>query len=122
MIRGTKEQYIVPISMYDMRQREKSIKRFARDADFLKAITDGMEFTGIIMEKSITQNQMTLRIYVHQWKRIVTTQYTMVDENTVLSRDEQTVLDVYLYRPVNITCAVLIQQRNWKQRIVIHIQ
>lgn len=122
LIRDTKEQYIVPISMYDMRQREKAIKRFARDADFLKAITDGTEFTGIIMEKSITQNQMTLRIYVHEWKRMVTTQYTMVDENTVLSRDEQTEIDVHLYRPVHITCAVLLQQRNWKQRIVIHIQ
>lgn len=122
LIRDTKEQYIVPISIYDMRQREKSIKRFARDADFLKAITDGVEFTGIIMEKSITQNQMTLRIYVHEWKRMVTTQYTMVDENTVLSRDEQTEIDVHLYRPVHITCAVLMQQRNWKQRIVIHIQ
>jgi exoribonuclease R len=121
LIRDTKERYIVPISMYDMRQREKAIKRFARDVDFLKAITDGTECTGIIMEKTIVEKQMIIRIYVHQWKRMVTTQYTMLDENTVLSRDERTEIDVSLYRMVHIKCAVLLQQRNWKQRIVIHI-
>jgi exoribonuclease R len=121
LIRDTKERYIVPISMYDMRQREKAIKRFARDVDFLKAITDGTECTGIIMEKTIVEKQMIIRIYVHRWKRMVTTQYTMLDENTVLSRDERTEIDVSLYRMVHIKCAVLLQQRNWKQRIVIHI-
>ena len=116
------KQYIVPITMYDMNRREKAIKHFARDADFLKAIVSHTVFSGIIMDKEILENKMKIRIYVPLWKRMVSTEYVMIDENTVLSRDEQVEIDVTLYRNVQIKCAVMIQARNWKERIVIHIE
>jgi hypothetical protein len=73
------------------------------------------------MDKEINENKMKIRIYVPLWKRMVSTEYVMIDENTVLSRDEQVEIDVHLYRKVQITCAVMIQARNWKERIVLHI-
>ena len=115
-------QYIVPISMYDMKIREKAVKRFARDADFLQAITSASVFSGIIMEKEILENKMKIRIYVPQWKRMISTMYSVIDENTVLSRDEKREIDVTLYRTVQLTCALMIQARNWKERIIIHIE
>jgi exoribonuclease R len=122
IIRGSNEQYIVPLAMYDMQQREKAIKHFARDADFLQAITSGTTFTGIIMDRETANGQMKLRIYVPSWKRMISTRYKKISEDVVLSRDEKREIDVRLYRTVQMTCAVMLQQRNWKQRVVIHIQ
>ena len=122
LIRQSDEQYIVPLSMHDMHLREKAIKSFARDADFLKAITGASVFSGIIMDRSVKDGQMKIRIYVPVWKRMISTTYSVIDNNTVLSKDEKTEIDVHLYRTVKIKCAVMMQARNWKERIVIHIQ
>ena len=40
-IQGSTEYYIVPQAMYDMNQRGKAIKNFARDVTFLRAIMTG---------------------------------------------------------------------------------
>jgi exoribonuclease R len=122
LIRQSDEHYIVPLTMYDMHLREKAIKSFARDADFLKAITSASVFSGIIMDKIINSGQMKIRIYVPLWKRMISTTYSIIDNNTVLSKDEQKEIDVHLYRTVKIKCAVMMQARNWKERIIIHIQ
>jgi exoribonuclease R len=121
LIRKSGEKYIVPITMYDMKMREKAIKHFARDADFLKAITSGTTFTGIIMDTIQKGNAMKLRIYVPAWKRMISTRYTRIDEKTVLSRDEKKEIDVRLYRTVQLSCAVLLQARNWKERVIVHV-
>jgi exoribonuclease R len=117
---GSLEDYYVPVTMYDMKQREKAIKHFARDVDFLKAITSGTSFTGIIMDTIPKEDRIKVKIYVHEWKRIVSVYYKIVD-GQILSRDQKTELDISLYRSVKIECAVIPNARNWKERIVIHI-
>jgi len=121
IIRGSNEQYIVPLAMYDMQQREKAIKHFARDTDFLQAITSGTTFTGIIMDRETANGQIKLRIYVPSWKRMISTRYKKISEDVVLSRDEKREIDVRLYRTVQMTCAVMLQQRNWKKRVIINL-
>jgi hypothetical protein len=74
------------------------------------------------MDKIINSGQMKIRIYVPLWKRMISTTYSIIDNNTVLSKDEQKEIDVHLYRTVKIKCAVMMQARNWKERIIIHIQ
>lgn len=120
LLQESKEIYYVPLTMYDMKQREKGIKHFARDVDFLKAITSGSSFTGIIMDTIPKEDRIKVKIYVHEWKRMVSVYYKIVD-GQILSRDQKTDLDVSLYRSVNIECAVIPNARNWKERIVIHI-
>jgi hypothetical protein len=119
LLQGLNDVYYVPLTMYDMKQREKAVKHFARDVDFLKAITSGSSFTGMIMDTIPKEDRIKVKIYVHEWKRMVSVYYKMVD-GQILSRDQKTELDVSLYRSVKIDCAVIPNARNWKERIVIH--
>jgi hypothetical protein len=121
LMQGSKEIYYVPLTMYDMKQREKAIKHFARDVDFLKAITSRSSFTGLIMDTIPKEDRIKVKIYVHEWKRMVSVYYKIVD-GQILSRDQKTELDVSLYRSVKIECAVIPNARNWKERVVIHIE
>jgi hypothetical protein len=120
--------------MYDMNLRGKAIKNFARDVTFLRAIstdpcpvengaTNHTSFEGIIMEKNqIEGGFMKIKIYVPQWKRMVSTTYRMIeDQDRVLSRDEKTEIDVTLYRRVTVQCAFVLQNRNWKERVILNI-
>ena len=116
------DSYIVPQAMYEMNKRGKSVKQFARDMDFLDAINTNKETTGIIMEKIIDANAtMTIRLYIPVWKRIISTKYKSISENKVLSRDEKREIDVDLYKEVTIQYACNINERNWKERIILSL-
>jgi regulator of protease activity HflC (stomatin/prohibitin superfamily) len=108
-----------------MNLRGKAIKHFARDITFLRAImTNQTSFEGIIMEKNrIEGDFVKIKIYVTQWKRMVSTTYRMIEdqEDRVLSRDEKVEIDVTLYRRVNVQCAFVLQNRNWKERVILNI-
>lgn len=123
IIRGKQERYIVPQAMYDMNLREKAIKAFARDSDFLTAISTGQnEFKGIILEKIAKENGfIKVKIYVPQWKRSISTTYKALSDNKVLSRDESREIDVTDYREVNIKCTFNLNSRNWKERVIFNI-
>jgi len=122
-ITKSKEDYIVPQVMYDMNCREKAIRRFARDVDFLDAISSGNNtFEAIIMEKKRLENEFVkIKLYVPEWKRLVSTTYKYISENVVLSRDEKTELMVDDYKKVKIQCAYNHLMRNWKDRIIINL-
>jgi len=123
-IRKSQKRHIVPITMYDMNYRMKLNKNYSRDLDFLTAITTLSEntFKGIIIDKKIAEDgQLKLKIYVPVWKRTISAKYKMVNENLVLSRDEKREIDVTEFREIEITCAVNINSRNWKERIIINI-
>jgi exoribonuclease R len=123
-IQGSTDYYIVPQAMYDMNLRGKAIKNFARDVTFLRAISiHQTSFEGIIMEKmQIDGDFVKIKIYVPQWKRMVSTTYRMIeDQDRVLSRDEKTEIDVTLYRRVSVQCAFVLQNRNWKERVILNI-
>lgn len=125
-IQGSSEYYIVPQAMYDMNLRGKAIKHFARDVTFLRAImTNQTTFEGIIMEQEpIEKDFIKIKIYVPQWKRMVSTTYRRItedQEDRVLSRDEKTEIDVTLYRRVTVQCAFVLQHRNWKERVILNI-
>jgi hypothetical protein len=111
--------------MYDMNYRTKLNRNYSRDLDFLTAISkDGKTtFKGIIIDKKIAEEngQLKLKIYVPVWKRTVSAKYKMVNDNIVLSRDEKREIDVSDFREVELTCAVNINSRNWKERIIINI-
>ena len=122
LIRKLSNGYIVPITMYDMNRRAKAIKRFQRDMDFLDALRTGCTtFTGIIVEKIRMDHMTKIRIYIPQWKRMISTTYQTVSDDVVLSRDEKTEINVLLYREVQVHCTFLMQSRNWKERAIIHI-
>lgn len=123
LIRNSTEYYIIPIAMYDMNQRSKEIKRHARDYAFLTAIRHGKTtFQGRIMEKQKQENnQVKIVLYVPEWKRMISTTYTSVSENIVLSKDEKKEIDVTDFKEVTITCAFMPNARNWKERAIIHI-
>jgi hypothetical protein len=75
------------------------------------------------MEKNLIEGGfLKIKIYVPQWKRMVSTTYRMIeDQDRVLSRDEKTEIDVTLYRRVSVQCAFVLQNRNWKERVILNI-
>lgn len=123
IIRGAGNYYIVPLAMYDLNQRTKANKRFARDMAFLEAIATGnTTFQGRIMEKCQEDHgTVRVRIYVPSWRRMVSATYVALSEHTVLSRDEKTEIDVTDFREVTVTCAFTPNARNWKERVILNI-
>ena len=124
LIQQSTTYYIVPISMHDMNAREKAIKRFARDMDFVDALATGKTtFTGIIMDRVLKENHMTkVKIYIPEWKRMVSSTYKTVSEDIVLSRDEMQEINVERYREVEVKCTFMMQSRCWKERVVLQIK
>lgn len=122
-IRKLKEQYIVPLAMYDMNYRAKLNKSFSRDMDFLAAISlNQTTFKGIIIDRVQLEEQfMKVKLYIPLWKRTISTKYKYVNENTVLSRDEKREVDVSEFREVDVKCAFNVNSRNWKERVIINI-
>ena len=124
IIRGESDKYIIPISMVDMNTREKLVRAFARDLCFLTAISSGRTTSsGIIIDAEPfgTHENIKIRIYVPEWKRIITTKYRRLTETLVLSRDERRHIDISLFRQVEISFATNTNARNWKDRIIINI-
>ena len=114
-------RYIVPQAMYDMNKREKAIKQFAYNMDFLYAIQTNAKTTGIIMDKIITDHLMKIRLYIPQWKRMVSATYKYISENSILSRDEKKEIEVPLYSEVIIQYACNMNARNWKERVILSL-
>ena len=123
LIRPSKEGFIGPQAMLDMNQREKSIKRFARDLQFLQAIQHPMECKGIILDRTaINDTEYKIRLYIPDWKKTLSTTYKKQSEHTVLSRDEKEEIDVSEFREVTIQYAFHMNIANWKDRIIINIR
>jgi len=112
--------YIIPQTMYDMNRREKAIKHFARDLDFLEAVLSGIQTKGIILEKIKQDTHYKIILYIPEWKRTISTNYKYLSENSVLSRDETICIDITLFREVNVQYTYNMNARNWKERMVIH--
>lgn len=122
LIQDVKEQYIVPQAMYDMNVREKMIRRFARDSDYLTAIMSGKNtFSAIIMDTTVDGSWVTIRLYVPEWKRMISTTYRYLSEHIAISRDEKTEIDITLYRRLNFQCVFSPNARNWKERVIIQL-
>jgi exoribonuclease R len=117
------EYYIVPITMHDMNARVKAIKRFARDMDFVEAWATGKTvFTGIIMDRVLKENARTkVKIYIPEWKRMISATYKTVSDDIVLSQDETTEINVSLYREVQVHCTFMMQSPSWKERVILQI-
>jgi exoribonuclease II len=123
LIRKTMEKYIVPQAMYDMNYKVKLNRNFSRDLEFLIAISAEKDtFRGIIVDKCKRDNNFVkLKIYIPEWKRIVSTVYKQVSEEVVLSRDEKREINVSDYNEITIKCAFNLNQRNWKERVIFNI-
>jgi len=126
-IQQSETTFIVPQTMYDMNRREKAIKHFARDLEFLRAITQRGQgagtasVTAILLEKIRQDDHLKIKLYVPAWKRTISTRYRYVSENRVLSRDETTEIDVTAFTEVKLEYACQMNARNWKERMVISI-
>jgi hypothetical protein len=123
-IRGSKEMFIVPQAMVEMNKRTRAIKRFARDMDFLRAIQeDSPTCQGIIVDRiPMGDTEYKIRIYIPQWRRIVSTTYKKVSDHIVLTRDEKEEIDITEFREVTVKYAFHTNLTNWKDRIIINIQ
>jgi exoribonuclease R len=117
-----KDIYIIPIDYRLMNRRGKAVKRFGRDMEFLKAISNGDTiFKAIIVEKKNLDDKIKIKLYVPKWGRMVSTWLKPSAENIVLSRDETREIDVTLYREVDIECVFMPNARNWKERVILNI-
>jgi hypothetical protein len=110
--------------MHDMNARVKAMKRFARDMDFVEAWATGKTvFPGIIMDRIPKDNHRTkVKLYIPEWKRMISATYCTVSNDVVLSRDETTEINVSLYREVQVECTFMMQSACWKERVVLQIK
>lgn len=122
LIGGNTEHWIVPVTMVDLNRRDKAVRRFARDMDFLRAACDAENrvFDARIVEKeAIDAEWMKVRFYVPAWRRVIATTYKRTDtDDEVWSRDETARLNVTLFREVQLTCTFDLRGRNWKDRVI----
>ena len=123
VITQNKYMYIVPQAMYDMNVREKAIKGFSRNLDFLNALSTGKnEFEGVIIDKIIKlNNKVKVKVYVFEWKKTVSSEYELIDENRVLSKDEKQIIDITDFRKIKVRCTFNFNGRNWKERAIFYI-
>jgi exoribonuclease R len=124
IINGVSERTIVPIAMYDMNWRAKLNKVYARDITFLEATASGKtSFKGIILDKTLTDRpeEVKVKIYIPEWKRAISSKYSVAGENAVYSKDEKRIVDVTDFREVDVSFTCNFNQRSWKERIIINI-
>lgn len=116
---------VIPVSMYDMNRRERSIRQFERDQYFLEAIEKGKVCVKaiIIGKKEIIDNEgkvfYQIQFYVPDWKKRITGCYRKVNDNLVMTKDEADTRDVTDFKEVEVKCSVQWSSRNWKSRLCI---
>ncbi len=115
---------IVPVTMYDMNQRERVIRQFERDLVFLEAIESGhTRVTARIIGKeeymSPTGPEYQVQFYVPAWKKRVTARYPKVAEDTISTKDGAETRTLSLFAEVEVQCAVQWSLRNWKERLMV---
>ncbi len=117
------EQYIVPQAIYDMNLRQKAVKAFERDVTYLRAIQKDSEFSGIVLDRvpNSEKGTLKLRLYVPDWKRIISAEYKSTDLNTILSRDEKQEFQIKDFSQIQFRCTYNSNARNWKERVIIQI-
>lgn len=116
--------YIIPVPMVDLNERAKAMRRFARDIDYLMALETGItQFQAYIMDKTPTTDDLIkVRLYVPAWKRMVTSTYKKgIVPDSILSRDETYEIYAPLYYSVMLTCTYNLNQRNWKDRVILRL-
>lgn len=123
ILNDPKSEYIIPLAMPDLNQRQKAVKRFDRDLEFLKALSTGArEFRGRILEIiTLEDNAAKLKIYVQEWRRIISCKYKLVRDNVIASRDETKEITVTEGMEIRVQCAFNLNARNWKDRSIINI-
>lgn len=124
LINKSDEKYIIPQAIYDINYRQKVIKGFERDMDFLKAIQSSSDFTGVITEiqkMPENENSVKLKIYVKEWKRIISNIYKLKSEGIIKSRDEKMEYCIKEFQEIKIKIAYNHNARNWKERMVCNI-
>jgi exoribonuclease R len=125
IINNTDDQYIVPQSMYDMNSRQKAIKRFQRDYDFICALEGYNKkiYNGTIINIKHKENTeyVQLHIWIKEWKRIIKATYKLIKPGIILSADESQYIPIELYKDIQIKCTCSPNNRNWKERIIINI-
>lgn len=115
---------IVPVTMYDMNQREKAIRQFERDLVFLEAVVSGhTRVTARIIGKEEYQSQTgpeyKVQFYVPAWKKRVTSRYPKVAEDTISTKDGAETRTLSMFAEVEVQCAVQWSLRNWKDRLMV---
>ena len=131
------ETAIVPVTPYHLNQRDKAIRQYERDRMFVDAfcgVSSAQACKAVIFEKKKTVHaMMKIRLYVPSWKRMISATYPLdaeadadadakeEDIHHVRSRDGSRVIDVTLFREVDIVYGVDLMQRNWKSRVIFDI-
>lgn len=134
ILQGTlqKDNYIIPIAMYDMNRRQKEIKMFERDYIFLNALYNKEKrYSCTIIDIIHYDNDIhtiKVRLYVKEWNKIISCKYKSIDslnisddESTILSRDEKRELIIHIGDNREIECTWNINARNWKDRIIVNL-
>lgn len=115
---------IVPVTMYDLNQRERAIRQFERDLTFLEAIQTGQ--TRVVArlvdkeeQKGPSGPEYRVQFYVPAWKKRITATYPKVEEDVIATKDGTETRTLCLYKEVEVQCAVQWSLRNWKKRLMV---
>lgn len=102
----------------------KSAKQHDRDLVFVKELkkSSNGSVEGVIAEIRDKDDVRKLSIYVENWKLMIKIKYKKGPEpNTVMSKDETTLINVSIGQSVTINYHANLTARSWKRRIVMKL-
>ena len=102
----------------------KANKQHDRDYLFIQALKNPKPHieAKIIDIRSVPDNCSKLSIYVADWKQLIKLTYKNgPEENTVLTKDEKTLIPIHIGKLLLLTYHVDLKARSWKKRMVLSI-
>lgn len=112
-----------------LNSRSRACKLFERDLIYMRAVigNESRTLNGTIIDiieqaiDTVSLPIYKIKIYVEEWRRIISCKYTKIEEGIIISKDCKTKKSIYESQKVHIQYAIHLIGRRWKDRIIFTI-
>lgn len=120
LIRGNKEGLFVTVPIDDLNQRAKAAKAYEKNLLFLQNVLGDERYLTGARILDIQEDKVSL--WISQWQKKVSICMKRNMEGKFVSADEKTVHELAEGDLVNISFALNLAGRHWKERMIIKIE
>jgi hypothetical protein len=119
IIRGNREGLFVTVPIQDLNVRSKACKQYEKNLLFVRAVLN--DIRNVSGARILDIQDTKLKIWVHQWQKSVTLYMNKNTDGNFISADEKTIYDLHEGDLVNLSFALNLAGRHWKERMIIRI-